>query len=100
VASQQSAYGGYDFPPPKNTDSQSSADSSKNKRKEPEKDQESEKKNTVVYVSGLPLDITLDEVKETFEKCGIIKLDFETGELVQLMPFILMFCFFLFFKGF
>lgn len=33
------------------------------------------KKNTSVYVTGLPEDITVQEMVETFSKCGIIKED-------------------------
>ena len=33
------------------------------------------KMNTFVYVNGLPLDITEDELKEFFTKCGVIRLD-------------------------
>ncbi|XP_024926271.1 splicing factor U2AF-associated protein 2 isoform X2 [Ziziphus jujuba] len=36
------------------------------------------KVNTHVYVSGLPDDVTVDEVVEVFSKCGIIKEDPET----------------------
>lgn len=36
------------------------------------------KKNTSVYVTGLPGDVTVAEVAETFTKCGIIKEDPET----------------------
>jgi HIV Tat-specific factor 1 len=36
------------------------------------------KKNTSVYVTGLPDDATVAEVAETFTKCGIIKEDPET----------------------
>ncbi|PNW70131.1 hypothetical protein CHLRE_17g707050v5 [Chlamydomonas reinhardtii] len=35
--------------------------------------------NTNVYVTGLPLDVTLVEVAETFGKCGVIKVD-EKGQ--------------------
>ncbi len=31
------------------------------------------KKNTSVYVTGLPLDVTEEEVEQEFSKCGIIK---------------------------
>ncbi|KAG6601707.1 HIV Tat-specific factor 1-like protein, partial [Cucurbita argyrosperma subsp. sororia] len=34
--------------------------------------------NTHVYVTGLPEDVTIDEVVEVFSKCGIIKEDPET----------------------
>jgi HIV Tat-specific factor 1 len=36
------------------------------------------KKNTSVYVTGLPDDVTVAEIAETFQKCGIIKEDPET----------------------
>ncbi|GBG90294.1 hypothetical protein CBR_g50472 [Chara braunii] len=36
------------------------------------------KVNTHVYVTGLPLDTTVDEVAEVFSKCGLIKEDPET----------------------
>ncbi|XP_059438046.1 splicing factor U2AF-associated protein 2 [Corylus avellana] len=36
------------------------------------------KVNTHVYVTGLPDDVTIDEVVEAFSKCGIIKEDPET----------------------
>lgn len=34
-----------------------------------------EEKNTNVYVSGLPLDITDEEFKELMNKCGMIMFD-------------------------
>ncbi|KAK7278293.1 hypothetical protein RJT34_23319 [Clitoria ternatea] len=34
--------------------------------------------NTHVYVTGLPEDVTMDEIVEVFSKCGIIKEDPET----------------------
>lgn len=37
-------------------------------------------KTTAVYVSGLPLDITKEELIPFMAKCGIIKKDPETGE--------------------
>lgn len=60
------------------------------KRKSPEKPAEKKepnkppdswfelKVNTHVYVTGLPEDVTFDEVVEVFSKCGIIKEDPET----------------------
>jgi len=35
---------------------------------------------TSVYVSGLPGDITIEELKTCFKRCGIFKLDAETNE--------------------
>ncbi|XP_031277114.1 HIV Tat-specific factor 1 homolog isoform X2 [Pistacia vera] len=60
------------------------------KRKQPDKEEEKKeankppdtwfelKVNTHVYVTGLPDDITTEEVVEVFSKCGIIKEDPET----------------------
>ncbi|EFJ47624.1 hypothetical protein VOLCADRAFT_91952 [Volvox carteri f. nagariensis] len=31
--------------------------------------------NTNVYVTGLPLDVTVQEINEVFSKCGIVKVD-------------------------
>jgi HIV Tat-specific factor 1 len=36
---------------------------------------------TNVYVTGLPEDVTLEEIETHFNKCGIIKRDPETGKL-------------------
>ncbi|XP_062105143.1 splicing factor U2AF-associated protein 2 [Humulus lupulus] len=50
-------------------------------KKEPNKPPDSWfelKVNTHVYVTGLPEDVTIDEVVEVFSKCGIIKEDSET----------------------
>ncbi|KAG2184153.1 hypothetical protein INT44_009168 [Umbelopsis vinacea] len=33
-----------------------------------------------IYVTGIPLDATVDEVKEVFSKCGVIMEDIATGE--------------------
>ena len=35
--------------------------------------------NTFIYVSGLPLDVALEELKDFFAKCGVIRLDQNTG---------------------
>ncbi|KAJ3058664.1 hypothetical protein HK102_010369, partial [Quaeritorhiza haematococci] len=47
----------------------------KKKKTEPKK-----KPNRAIYVNGLPPDVTVDEVKEYFTKCGIIMEDVMTGE--------------------
>lgn len=39
------------------------------------------KVNTHVYVTGLPEDVTLEEITEVFSKCGIIKEDPDTKKL-------------------
>uniref|UniRef100_M4BDH3 RRM domain-containing protein n=1 Tax=Hyaloperonospora arabidopsidis (strain Emoy2) TaxID=559515 RepID=M4BDH3_HYAAE len=38
------------------------------------------KNNTWVYVNGLPLDITVQEVHDHFAKCGVIQADVVTGD--------------------
>uniref|UniRef100_A0AAV1UI01 RRM domain-containing protein n=1 Tax=Peronospora matthiolae TaxID=2874970 RepID=A0AAV1UI01_9STRA len=38
------------------------------------------KSNTWVYVNGLPLDITVQEVHDHFAKCGVIQADVITGD--------------------
>ncbi|KAF3427299.1 hypothetical protein E2986_05133 [Frieseomelitta varia] len=40
--------------------------------------------NTAVYVSGLPLDITLDELTEFFNKCGLIARDEKGKDRIKL----------------
>ncbi|KAJ3103651.1 Intraflagellar transport protein 46 [Phlyctochytrium bullatum] len=49
--------------------------------KKPKKPAEPKKKpNTSVYVSNLPRDVTFDEIKEAFEKFGILMEDLATGK--------------------
>eukprot|EP00058_Branchiostoma_floridae_P027609 XP_002613100.1 hypothetical protein BRAFLDRAFT_125707 [Branchiostoma floridae] len=52
----------------------------KRKANDPEWFDVDEVKNTNVYVSGLPTDITDDEFKDLMQKCGIIMEDMETGQ--------------------
>lgn len=40
--------------------------------------------NTAVYVSGLPLDITMDELTEFFNKCGLIARDEKGKDRIKL----------------
>ncbi|KAI8062690.1 nuclear mRNA splicing factor-associated protein [Gongronella butleri] len=47
---------------------------------EPSKKPKKEVKNTSVYVSGLPADVTIHELRDTFSKCGVIMEDLDTGE--------------------
>jgi HIV Tat-specific factor 1 len=42
--------------------------------------QEKVSKPRTVYVSGLPLDVTMEEVVEAFQKYGILLIDIDTGE--------------------
>ncbi|KAJ3295419.1 hypothetical protein HK104_002682 [Borealophlyctis nickersoniae] len=41
---------------------------------------EKKKPNTAVYVTGLPSDTTVEEMKEVFEKYGLLMVDINTGE--------------------
>ncbi|CEI85549.1 hypothetical protein RMCBS344292_00011 [Rhizopus microsporus] len=45
----------------------------------PEKKQKQDR-ITSVYVTGLPADVTVEEIKEKFSKCGVIMEDLESGE--------------------
>jgi HIV Tat-specific factor 1 len=38
------------------------------------------KYNTSIYVTGLPQDITLEELAEFAKKCGMLRLDAQTGK--------------------
>ncbi|KAL6442461.1 hypothetical protein ACFW04_002586 [Cataglyphis niger] len=40
--------------------------------------------NTAIYVSGLPLDITMDELTELFSKCGLIARDERGKDKIKL----------------
>ncbi|XP_076233245.1 RRM1_TatSF1_like and RRM2_TatSF1_like domain-containing protein barc [Calliopsis andreniformis] len=40
--------------------------------------------NTAIYVSGLPLDVTLDELTELFNKCGLIARDEKGKDKIKL----------------
>ena len=57
----------------------------KRKRKkgndEARKKQKRDKNNTSVYVTGLPTDASMDELKTYFGKCGIIMTDLKSGKL-------------------
>lgn len=59
------------------------ADANQKKRKKKKKKGDkwkATKKNTWVYVNGLPLDVTVQEVHDFFSKCGVIQQDVTTGE--------------------
>lgn len=59
------------------------ADAAKKRKKKKKKKSDKWKKskvNTWVYVNGLPLDITVQEVHDHFAKCGVIQSDIATGE--------------------
>jgi RNA recognition motif-containing protein len=38
------------------------------------------KMNTYIYIEGLPNDITEQELKEYFVRCGVIRLDMYSGK--------------------
>lgn len=40
----------------------------------------SAKINTFIYISGLPLDITEEELKEFVNKAGVLRIDLNTGK--------------------
>jgi len=82
VTQQQSAYGEWQPPANQNSssDSHGNEQDNKKKRKGGKDDHQPQQANTIVYVTGLPSDITMDEMKTHFEKCGLIKEDFETGQ--------------------
>ncbi|KAK3954019.1 hypothetical protein QBC32DRAFT_101781 [Pseudoneurospora amorphoporcata] len=70
----------------KNNDREDSASSNNMNNQRPPKNQKREKaprepkQNTAVYVTGLPLDATADEVAELFSrKCGVIAEEIDSG---------------------
>ncbi|GAP86123.1 putative splicing factor U2AF-associated protein 2 [Rosellinia necatrix] len=86
LAQQQSAYGGNDGG---GSDDNGPGGHAKKKRKNGSAEQHSNKRqrapppprqNTAVYVTGLPLDATVDEVHEVFSrKCGVIAEEIDSG---------------------
>ncbi|KAI3328943.1 hypothetical protein HD806DRAFT_481164 [Xylariaceae sp. AK1471] len=87
LAQQQSAYGGGGASDDSSTTSTQTNNS--NKRKNGSSEQRSNKRqrapppprqNTAIYVTGLPLDVTVDEVHEVFSrKCGVIAEEIDSG---------------------
>ncbi|RWA14317.1 hypothetical protein EKO27_g794 [Xylaria grammica] len=88
-AQQQSAYGGRDGEASDDNSSITSSSHTNRKRKNGSAEQRSNKRqrapppprqNTAVYVTGLPLDATVDEVHEVFSrKCGVIAEEIDSG---------------------
>ncbi|KAI0817548.1 hypothetical protein GGR55DRAFT_620987 [Xylaria sp. FL0064] len=82
MAQQQSAYGGSRGGA---SDDNSSATNNhaNRKRKNGSAEQHANKRqrqNTAIYVTGLPLDVTVDEVHEVFSrKCGVIAEEIDSG---------------------
>lgn len=64
------------------SDASAPSDATKKKRKKKKKNDKWQKRksNTWVYVNGLPLDVTVQEVADHFSKCGVIQQDVTTGE--------------------
>ncbi|KAJ3145448.1 hypothetical protein HDU89_007073 [Geranomyces variabilis] len=81
VDSQQAAYGPtvLEEAAPKRTKRKHVYTSDETQPKKP-KAEAKKKPNTSVYVTGLPPDTTQEEVKEVFEKFGIIMEDLKTGK--------------------
>ncbi|KAJ2485290.1 hypothetical protein IWW37_005982 [Coemansia sp. RSA 2050] len=75
VEEQQSAYGGF---AQQASDSAGVVNQGEYKRKG--KDSHRERENTSVYISGLPLDTTEEEVNEYFSQCGAIMPDILTNK--------------------
>ncbi|KAK5628021.1 hypothetical protein RRF57_003736 [Xylaria bambusicola] len=83
LAKQQSAYGG------DRDASEDSGSTANKKRKNGSAEQHSNKRqrapppprqNTAIYVTGLPLDVTVDEVHDVFSrKCGVIAEEIDSG---------------------
>ncbi|KAI1764806.1 hypothetical protein GGR53DRAFT_301115 [Hypoxylon sp. FL1150] len=88
LAQQQLAYGGGATPDDDN-EGQSSKKRKKGQangagdRQRPQKKQKQPpqpRQNTAIYVTGLPLDVTVDEVHEVFSrKCGVIAEEIDSG---------------------
>ncbi|KAH9902230.1 hypothetical protein F4778DRAFT_781465 [Xylariomycetidae sp. FL2044] len=90
LAQQQSAYGGPADDNHNNTNAQNprrrnrETDGDDNTREQrPQKKQKAApqpRQNTAIYVTGLPLDVTVDEVHETFSrKCGVVAEEIDSG---------------------
>ncbi|GAB5587542.1 hypothetical protein Unana1_02442 [Umbelopsis nana] len=85
VEAQQSAYAveGVDASEPVATPSRKKKVYTSNEDEHPNKKQKRDMKPRpvkAVYVTGIPLDTTVDEMKEVFTKCGVIMEDITTGE--------------------
>ncbi|KAI2468031.1 hypothetical protein F4781DRAFT_399652 [Annulohypoxylon bovei var. microspora] len=101
LAQQQSAYGGAASPDDDDNNDSNNVPNKKRKkghanggagegrggdekeRKRPQKRQKQPpqpRQNTAIYVTGLPLDVTVDEVHEAFSrKCGVIAEEIDSG---------------------
>lgn len=73
-------------PPPqqKLTKEQKKAEAKRKAQEPPTWFEVDEAHNTAIYVSGLPLDITLEELTELFNKCGLIARDEKGKDKIKL----------------
>lgn len=58
----------------------SKQDSGRSKKKSKPPKVPIERKNTAVYVTSLPHDVTLDEVHQVFSRCGVIAEEIDSGQ--------------------
>ncbi|KAI1280960.1 hypothetical protein F5Y07DRAFT_314131 [Xylaria sp. FL0933] len=83
LAQQQSAYGGSSRGGASDDNSSATNNHANRKRKNGSAEQNANKRqrqNTAIYVTGLPLDVTVDEVHEVFSrKCGVIAEEIDSG---------------------
>jgi HIV Tat-specific factor 1 len=70
-----------DVKPTDQADADAEAAKKRKKKKKKKSDKwKKSKSNTWVYMNGLPLDISVQEVHDHFAKCGVIQTDIATGE--------------------
>ncbi|XP_015173549.1 PREDICTED: HIV Tat-specific factor 1 homolog [Polistes dominula] len=71
-------------PQPKLTKEQKKAEAKRKSQEPPTWFEIDERHNTAIYVSGLPLDITMEEITELFNKCGLIARDEKNKDKIKL----------------
>ncbi|KAI1779955.1 hypothetical protein F4818DRAFT_160312 [Hypoxylon cercidicola] len=87
LAQQQLAYGGSatpddgsDQPNKKRKKGQANGSGDRQRPQKKQKQPPQPRQNTAIYVTGLPLDVTVDEVHEVFSrKCGVIAEEIDSG---------------------
>lgn len=72
------------LPQPKLTKEQKKAEAKRKAQEPPTWFEIDEAHNTAIYVSGLPMDITLEELTELFNKCGLIARDEKGKDKIKL----------------
>ncbi|OQS06164.1 hypothetical protein THRCLA_01776 [Thraustotheca clavata] len=65
-------------PAPRPTEDEEAKKKKKKKKSNKKKKWVASKQKTWIYINGLPLDVTIDEVHTHFSKCGVIQKDLET----------------------